>query len=71
MVYPRFIGEFANYQRREIAINDLMQPDIKTEALNHIDGTLKAYKKGLITVSETMNMLVNWPDFCDSVKNEN
>ena len=47
MIYPRFIGEFANYQRREIAINDLMQPDIKTEALNHIDGTLKAQSRQL------------------------
>ena len=55
----RFIKDYANYQKETIGTNELIQEDIKTEALNKIDNVLKARERGLITVNETMDVISN------------
>lgn len=55
----RFIKEYANYQKKQIESNPLMKEEVKTEALKRIKHTLKVKEKGLITVDETIQSILN------------
>lgn len=55
----RFIKEYANYQKEAISKNELMGVDIKEEALDRIERTVKMSGRGLITVDEAMRAIAN------------
>lgn len=55
----RFIKEYANYQKKQIENNILMQEEKKMEALKSIEKAVNAREKGLITVDETMHIIAN------------
>ena len=55
----RFIKEYANYTKSCIIHNDLMKQDIKQKALEKIKKSIRAREKGLITVDETMKLIMN------------
>lgn len=54
---PRFMKEYANYMKRELAENDLMNGNIKSEWINGIDDALARYERGLISVWEAMSKI--------------
>lgn len=55
---PRFVKEYAAYQKRSIKGYDLMKADIKEKAIKKIDRTLIVLERGLITVDEAMNLIM-------------
>lgn len=55
----RFIKEYAKFKKETISNNELMGEDIKEKALNSIDNILKARERGLVTVDETMKIIVD------------
>lgn len=57
---PRFVQEYANFQKRTLDNYDLMRPEIKQAGIDQIDGAVKALKRGLITIDEAMNLIMNW-----------
>lgn len=57
MKAPRFMTEYANFQRRKFKENELMQDDIKKEALSRIDRIMSLYERGIVTVDETMERI--------------
>ena len=55
----RFIKEYASHKKKAIIENKMMQEEKKKEALKHIDKTLIARNKGLITIDEAMRNILN------------
>lgn len=55
---PRFVKEYAAYQKRSIKEYDLMRMDYKEKAIKKVDGALRVLEKGLITVDEAMNLIM-------------
>lgn len=55
----RFLKEYANYQKSTFVDNRLMISEIKERAVATIDRALKAHDRGLITVDETIRMILN------------
>ena len=53
----RFITEYANHQKREVGSNSLMDSCVKSKLIGYINGCLRAYKHGFITVDECMRLL--------------
>lgn len=54
----RFIKEYANYQKKYMSNNELMLDKIKDKAIKKIDRALQARERGLITVNETMKLIM-------------
>ena len=54
----RFIKEYANYQKKYMSNNELMLDKIKDRAIKKIDRALQARERGLITVNETMKLIM-------------
>ena len=50
----RFIKEFANYQIKGYAENELMRNDVREAEIAKIRQAVRLEEKGLITVSEAM-----------------
>lgn len=59
MKTPRFVKEFAAWQRAWIKENELMQAEYKEKALARIDRVMKLLEMGCITIGETVEMLNN------------
>ena len=57
MKIPRFMKEFASYMHKEIESHDLMVDEVKAKWHKDIEYALKAYSRGMITVSEAMRMI--------------
>lgn len=53
----RFITEYANYQKACFTCNDMIEKEVKEEAVETINGALKAREKGMISVDETMRII--------------
>lgn len=57
MYIPRFMREYASYQRKKIASSELMLEPVKKEMAKGIDMALKLYERRMITVDEAMTMI--------------
>lgn len=51
---PRFAKEFAQYRKKAILNNDLMQEQYKQETIARIDSALEFLQVGLMTTCEAM-----------------
>ena len=58
MKVERFITEYANSRKRNIIANDLMRENFKADAIAKIDGAVRARERGLITVDETIRLIL-------------
>lgn len=56
---PRFVTEYANYQKREIDNNSFMHDGKKSELKCKVVVSEQSLKRGLITISECMKMLAD------------
>ena len=56
---PRFMKEYASYTKKTIFNSALMNDEIKQNAIVKIDKALQLTEKGLITIDEGMNLIVN------------
>lgn len=56
---PRFMKEYAEYQKMKIAKNEFIDEDTKNQAIKDADKILQIYERGLITITEAMQMLMN------------
>lgn len=54
MKTARFITEYGNYLKKEIQTNELIRLDKKMEMIEHINKSISACSRGLITVRECM-----------------
>lgn len=54
---PRFVVEYANYQKKTIKNIEGFTTDKKKEIRKQIDRVLQGLERGLITISETMTYL--------------
>lgn len=55
----RFIKEYANHKKKAIVKNTMMQEEKKKEALKHIEKTLNARNRGLITIDEAIRNILD------------
>lgn len=55
----RFIKEYANHKKKAIVENTMMQEEKKKEALKHIEKTLNARNRGLITIDEAIRNILD------------
>ena len=53
----RFVKEYANYLKKEIKSNDLMQEKYKTEKLEKIEKILRMRNRNLISANEAIKTL--------------
>lgn len=53
----RFIREYANYQKENVS-NILVNEEHRKEAVRRIDRAVKEREKGLVTVDETIKMIL-------------
>ena len=53
----RFMIEYANYQIKCLESNKEMNTGIRNELIRRIDRVIFDYKRGFITVDETMRLL--------------
>ena len=58
MKVERFITEYANSRKRNIIANDLMKENFKADAIAKIDGAVRARERGIITVDETIRLIL-------------
>lgn len=56
---PRFMKEYANFQKQSICNGELIKQDIKDKATENVDKALRIYERGLITVDEAMKLIMN------------
>lgn len=56
---PRFMKEYANYQKQSISNCELMKQEIKEKVFTKIDNALRATERGLITIDEGMKSIMN------------
>lgn len=54
---PRFIKEFANYQKESIKDNLLMSEDQKQESISRVDDAVLGCKYGYISIDEAVKIL--------------
>lgn len=65
---PRFLKEYANYQKKAYQNSEYMHPIIKQYYISMIDEILKDRKNGLITVDEAMRMIADPGDPPQSIR---
>ena len=53
----RFMIEYANFQIKSLENNKLMNDGIRNEMIRRIDRAIFMFKRGMITVNETMRLL--------------
>lgn len=56
---PRFVKEYANYQKRQIDANTFMHVGKREELKCKVVVSEQSLKRGLITVSECMKMIAD------------
>lgn len=54
---PRFVKEYANYQKKCIKENSFMGEDVKAISYNVIEKSILNLERGLITVRECMEII--------------
>jgi len=54
---PRFITEFANYQRKRVANDNLLSDRMKNDKINRINSIENRTKRGLLSISNCMQLL--------------
>lgn len=54
---PKFVKEYANYQKKYIKENSFMGEDVKETSYNVIEMSILSLEKGLITVRECMEII--------------
>ena len=54
---PRFMEEYANYMKKELSGNPLLNKHVKVNWIAGIDEALALYERGLITVWEAMSKI--------------
>lgn len=54
---PRFVKEFAGYQKKQIKENEYMDKEIKKELLSRVEKAVCLLEQGLITVEECMQIV--------------
>ena len=55
----RFLVEYANYQKKSFKNNQLMKQEYKDKAVEQINHALRLREKGLITVDDTIQSILN------------
>ena len=56
---PRFMKEYANFQKQSICNGELIKQEIKDKATENVDKALRTYERGLITINEAMKLIMN------------
>lgn len=54
---PRFLKEFAAYQKKQILQNELMQEKYKEEKIKAIEKAISLADRGMATISETIKII--------------
>ena len=54
---PRFVKEFASYQRKQIKENEYMNKEIKKELTARIEKAVCLLEQGMITIEECMQIV--------------
>lgn len=54
---PRFVIEYANYQKKCIKENSFMGEDVKATSYNIIEKSIMNLERGLITIRECMEAI--------------
>lgn len=54
---PRFVKEFAGYQKKQIEENEYMDKEIKKELLSRIEKAVRLLEQGMITIEECMQII--------------
>ena len=54
----RFIKEYANYKIKDINNNQIMIKEVKNEKIDKINKVLRLRKNGLITIDETIKIIL-------------
>lgn len=57
MKAPRFMKEYANFQKRAYQANEMMQERIRDSAIEAIEQAVKHYELGMITIDEAMEKI--------------
>ena len=54
---PRFVKEFAGYQKKQIKENEYMNKEIKKELTARIEKAVCLLEQGMITIEECMQIV--------------
>ena len=54
---PRFVKEFAGYQKKQIKENEYMDKEIKKELISRIEKAVCLLEQGMITIEECMQIV--------------
>ena len=57
MKAPRFMTEYASHMKKKSAADDALSAMTITDAQRKIDGAVKAYQHGFITLTEAMDKI--------------
>lgn len=57
MKTPRFLTEFASWQKKQFQGNELMRPEIKAYGLKEIETALQLYERGMLTIHEAVDTI--------------
>jgi hypothetical protein len=55
----RFIKEYASHKIKDITNNELMKKELKNDTIDKINKVLKLRVRGLITIDETIKVILN------------
>ena len=64
---PRFMMEYFNYQLKCITGNKDINAGIRLELIRRLEKTMVMFKRGYITIDETMRLL-SMPDNCENME---
>ena len=56
---PRFMKEYASYTKQSISNSNFMKKEIKEKAIAKVNKALQLTEKGLITIDEGMESIMN------------
>lgn len=56
---PRYLREYANATKKGIMENAFIRDEIKVQAVDRIDKVLHIREKGIITIDESILMIMN------------
>lgn len=54
---PRFVKEFAGYQKKQIKENEYMDKETKQEIIRRIEKAVHLLEQGMITIEECMQIV--------------
>lgn len=56
---PRFVTEYAEYQKQCFRNNDLMKIEILDKAIWAIDKSISLYQRNMLSLAETMDIITH------------